>query len=162
MISVLIRTIRIMPNDINRPILSQIRFYAPEIAAFMDPDGKSDSFDFYEMLKAYRIIQMRDRAERLAVIPLINAFSSPVEPRIPKENYRKGDREYNRKMEFSFYQKQYPALSMDDFNRIVDMRNAVFHRGLNLQFGEAMMILKKYVSVPGRKAVSNKKPSRLY
>ena len=156
------RTIRIMPNDINRPILSQIRSYAPEIAAFMDPEGKSDTFDFYEMLKACRIIQMRDRAERLSVIPLINAFAAPVECRIPKENYRKGDRDYNRKMEFSFYQKQYPALTMEDFNRIVDMRDAVFHRTLNLQFGETVKILKKYASVPVREAVPNKKNFRRF
>lgn len=114
------------------------------------------------MLKACRIIQMRDRAERLSVIPLINAFAAPVECRIPKENYRKGDRDYNRKMEFSFYQKQYPALTMEDFNRIVDMRDAVFHRTLNLQFGETVKILKKYASVPVREAVPNKKNFRRF
>ena len=155
------RTIRIMPNDINRPILSQIRFHAPAIAAFMDPEGKADSFDFYEMLKAYRIIQMRDRAKRLDVIPLVNAFASSAV--IPPENYKKGDSDYNRNMEFSFYSKKFPALTMDDYNQIADMRNAVFHRGLDLKFEDGIRTLKKYVSVPVRKpAYAGKKPFRRF
>lgn len=140
------RTIRIMPNDVNRPILSQIRFYASEIAAFMDPEGKEQSFDFYEMLKAYRIIQMRDRALRFAVVPLINAFASAVN--IPVDRYKKGDEEYNRQMEFSCYRRRFSALTFEEYTRIVELRNAVFHRGLGLKTDEAVKILKKYVSVP--------------
>lgn len=51
---------------------------------------------------------------------------------------------------------------MEDFNRIVDMRDAVFHRTLNLQFGETVKILKKYASVPVREAVPNKKNFRRF
>ena len=156
------RAIRIMPNDINRPILSQIRAHAPEIAKFMDPEGKSETFDFYEMLKAYRILQMRDRAKRLDVIPRLNAFGAPVESRIPKANYRQGDKEFNRNMEFPYYQKQYPSLTKEEYFRIVDMRNDISHRGLDLQFDDVLKILGKYVSLPIRKEPPKKSSFRRF
>lgn len=141
------RTIRIMPNDINRPILSQIRYYAPEIAAFMDPDGKEDTCEFYEMLKAYRMIQALDRGKRLQIVPLINAFANSVD--IPRENYKEGmSSAEKREMEFSFYRKKFPGLTFEQFNTVVELRNAVCHRGLNLEIEEGKKILSGFVRLP--------------
>lgn len=146
------RSIRIMPNDVNRPILSQIQDYAADIAAYMDPSGEQQEFDFYEMLKAYRIIQTKDRALRLELIPLLNEFDNAVD--IPRERYVTGGD--NRTMEFAFFRQKFPALSRQEFDRIVDLRDAVFHRGVNLQAGGIKELLLKYVSPP--KQALPKKP----
>ena len=140
------RTIRIMPNDINRPILSQIQYYAPEIAAFMNSEGKQETFDFYEMLKAYRILQAADREKRLEIVPLINAFAVSVN--IPLENYKDGmSSGEKRQMEFPFYRGRFPALTFEEYEVIADLRNAVFHRGLDLNIDDGKRILSAYVRV---------------
>ena len=140
------RTIRIMPNDVNRPILSQIQSCAPEIAAFMDREGKLETFDFYEMLKAYRMLQAADREKRLRIVPLINAFGVSAE--IPHENYKEGmSSSEKRQMEFPYYRQKFPALTFEEYNVIADLRNAVFHRGLDLKIDEGERVLSAYVRV---------------
>ena len=47
-------------------------------------------------------------------------------------------------MEFPFYQCFYPALSREEFEILVEIRNAVYHDGLNIQTAEALKILKKF------------------
>ncbi|MBQ8755475.1 MAG: hypothetical protein IJZ19_10630 [Lentisphaeria bacterium] len=138
------RKILLQPNDVNRPTLSQIQAYAPDIAKVMDPEGKQQEFEFYEMMKQYRIIQAKDRVVRLTVIPLMAAFDSAVV--IPDENYEKGGD--NRSMAFEFFVKKYPGLSRSEFDTIVNLRNAVFHCGINLQMNEVDQILRKYVTLP--------------
>ena len=140
------RLIVIMPNDVNKPILSQIRAEASIIAASMDETGTQREFEFYEMLKEYRRIQTRDRQKRLACIPLLNQFDNAV--RIPQSEYIKGDNAHNREMEFSYYRKVFPALSFEEYNFLVDKRNPVFHNKLDIDVEDLVELLQKYVSLP--------------
>ena len=140
------RSIKLMPNDVNRPILSQILANAPVIASVMDPAGEKQEFEFYEMLKVYRSLQSADRAVRLELIPYINAFDAAVT--IPLENYVKGGD--NRSMEFSWYKGKFSALTREEYDTIVDLRDSIFHRDLNLKAGNVPELLKKYVQLPKR------------
>ena len=140
------RLIIIMPNDVNKPILAQIREEAAIIAASMDETGTQREFEFYEMLKEYRRIQTRDRQKRLACIPLLNQFDNAV--RIPQSEYIKGNKAHNREMEFRYYHKVFPKLSFEEYNFLADGRNPVFHNKLAIEVRELIELLKKYVSLP--------------
>ena len=142
------RVIKLMPNDVNRPVLSQIAANASIIASVMDPEGTKKEFEFYDMLKEYRRIQSSDRTKRLEVIPYINIFANAVN--IPLEKYVKDDSAANRNMEYSYYKTKFPALTMEEYNTIVNLRNLVYHRGLNIDLGNVLQILKKYVQLPKR------------
>ena len=144
------RKIRIMPNDINRPILAQILRYSSEIADFMEK-GKTEKaqiFDFREMLVAYRRIQAEDTRKRKVIIPLIRKFEENVS--IPQEKYDikakdKAEKSAKiRKMEFEFYQKKWKKLTFEDYNTLADIRNQVFHRGFRLEIDAALKILEIY------------------
>ena len=144
------RKIRIMPNDINRPILAQIQRYASAIADFME-EGKTEKsqiFDFRDMLVAYRKIQADDARKRKEMIPLLRTFESSVV--IPQERYdiKAEDQAEKsaaiRRMEFEFYRKKYPKLTFEEYNTLADVRNQVFHRGFRLETGAAVEILKAY------------------
>lgn len=144
------RKIRIMPNDINRPILAQIQRYASAIADFMEEGktGKTRIFDFREMLVAYRKIQAEDARKRKEIIPLLRKFEAAVA--IPPERYdikAKDKTEKSaatRRMEFEFYQKKYPKLTFEEYNTLADVRNQVFHRGFRLETDAAIKILQTY------------------
>ncbi len=144
------RKIRIMPNDINRPILAQIQRSASAIADFME-EGKTEKaqiFDFREMLVAYRRIQAEDARKRKEIIPLLREFESGVV--IPPDKYDiKAEKEKKeeksariRRMEFEFYQKRWQKLTFEEYNTLVDVRNQVFHRGFRLETDGALEILK--------------------
>ena len=152
------RKIVLKPNDVNRPILSQIQANAAEIAKVMDPEGTQQSFEFYEMMKTYRVIQAMDRSVRFAVIPLMAVFEQSVN--IPEENYVKGAD--NRSMEFEYFNKKYPNLTRQEYDKMVDLRNAVYHRGINLQMNGVDVILKKYVSLPSPLTGGDKAKQKKY
>ncbi len=154
------RKIRIMPNDINRPILAQIQRYASAIADFME-EGKTEKsqiFDFRDMLVAYRKIQADDARKRKEMIPLLRTFESSVV--IPQERYdiKAEDQAEKsaaiRRMEFEFYRKKYPKLTFEEYNTLADVRNQVFHRGFRLETGAAVEILKAY-SLPEKPKPEN-------
>ncbi len=136
------RKISIMPNDINRPILAQIQFYASKIADYMEKDKseKSQIFDFREMLVAYRKIQAEDADKRKEIIPLIRKFESEVS--IDPQNYKGKTSKAKREMEFEFYRKRWKKLTFEDYNTVANARNEVFHRGFLLDTAAALSILK--------------------
>lgn len=141
------RKIRIMPNDINRPILVQIQRYAAAIVDFME-EGKTEKssiFDFREMLVAYRKIQAEDARKRKEIIPLLREFESKVP--IPQKNYDinakpQEKRSLIRKMEFDFYRKVWKKLTFEDYETLADTRNQVYHRGFRLETDAALKILE--------------------
>lgn len=133
-----------MPNDVNRPVFTQVRKYAKEIAAFMDPSGQQKEFQFYDMMMAFRRIQADDRARRLELIPLLQRFEEPVV--IPGYAYEgQNCPEAKRNMEFSYYTKCYPALAREEYEILANIRNAIFHNGIRLDIAPVRQILIKYV-----------------
>lgn len=148
------RCIVLHPNDVNRPILSQIYAYAKPIAQVMDPDGIQQEFEFYEMLKCYRSIQAADRTKRLELIPLIRVFDEAIS--IPSSCYEGKTLAEKRNMEFAEYLKKFRFLTREDYELIVNTRNEIFHRGFNLKTGNLERVLKKYVSLPVSAPVKKK------
>ena len=144
------RKIKIMPNDVNRPILSQIYDEANKIAREIDKKGEQRVFDFNEMLKKYREIQYHDRDIRLQMIPLISVFDYSVN--VPDNNSNESDRDWH----FRYYKEHFDKLTREEFDEIVDFRDKVYHRGLNLNKGNVETILRKYISLPEEKIAQKK------
>lgn len=136
-----------MPNDVNRPVFTQVRKYAKEIAASMDPSGQQKEFQFYDMMMAFRRIQAEDRAKRLELIPLLQRFEEPVV--IPRNAYEgKKSKEEKQAMEFQYYSRSYAAITREEYEILADTRNAVYHNGIRLDIALARRILGKYMPPP--------------
>lgn len=135
----------IYPNDLTRPAYSLIRSKAnaAAIAAAIDPARKE--FSFYEMQEKLRQIQAADRNKRLEIIPKLTAFEGQVS--LPALNYT-GDRKQNRKLQFPYFKQVFRSLTEQQFDVLVDTRNAVYHNGIALNITEASNILKSLLKQP--------------
>ena len=137
--------LQIYPNDLTRPAYSLIRSKtnAQAIAKAIDPARKE--FTFYEMQEALRRIQSADRRKRLEIIPKLTEFEARVS--LPALSYTK-DQKQNRKLEYTYYKQAFRSLTEQQFDVLVDIRNAVYHNGIALDITEAMEILKSLLSQP--------------
>ena len=135
------RFIRILPNDVNRPVLAQIQRYANDIAQVMSRNGSEREFEFYDMLREYRRIQASDRCERLDLIPLFQEFETAVS--IPENAYAGKNRQEIFTMEFAAYRKVFSGLMPEQYRQIVDARNKVYHREFNLNLEGVRRLLNQ-------------------
>lgn len=150
-------TIKFQANDMLRPAFSLLRTkeYCIAAAKQIDPELNTKEFDFYRLQEALRIVQANDRVKRFQFLKEISRFESRVI--LPQylaysSNPNKKEREAeNRKIEFPHYKQAYRTLTMDDFNCLVEARNAVYHTGIDLNISQAMSILNRLLSVPGRR-----------
>ena len=135
--------VKVYPNDLTRPHFAQVIYKKnlDILASLLDPAGTE--FDFFDLQKKFREVQSADRNRRLEILPELAKFEAKVTlpPGLIYEG--KSDKE-KRDMEFPFYQRFYPALSREEFEILVEIRNAVYHDGLNIQTAEALKILKKF------------------
>ena len=139
--------LQIYPNDLTRPAYSLIRSKtnAQAIAKAIDPARKE--FTFYEMQEALRRIQSADRRKRLEIIPKLTEFEARVS--LPALSYTKDQKQnQNRKLEYPYFKQAFRSLTEQQFDVLVDIRNAVYHNGIALDITEAMEILKSLLSQP--------------
>lgn len=148
--------VSIYRNDLTRPAFSLIRkeTIARQLVGLMneDPDRvKTDTFDFYEMQKTLRKVQVADRTKRLEIIPLLTRLDERVNLAglVYSENSDlKIRQKENRDLEFPCYQKSFPALTRDEFDILADIRNEVYHDGLLLNIEPAIGLLKRVLRTP--------------
>ena len=140
------KKIRIVCNDINRPILAQIKNKKnfAVIVRHMDVSVDQDVFDFYRLVEKMRELSAADRKKRLDIIGLIMKFDSFAP--IPAKRYAglKGAQIHD--MEVDEYARKFPGFSAQEYDTLKKARNAVFHDGLDLDVADALAILNKYLS----------------
>lgn len=137
------------PNDLNKPMYPIIVKYLKDIVEIIGE--KKDSYEFSELVTAYREQLARDRKVRLSMILPISIFGSVLS--IPRTKYEAIDQQYKDKNERSaahiemewkeYYSRLYKNLSFEEYNEIVSLRNAIFHDGFVLKEEKAKQILKK-------------------
>ena len=143
--------IKVYPNDLTRPHFAQVIYQKnlDILASLLDPAGTE--FDFFDLQKKFREVQSADRNRRLEILPELTKFEAKV-TLPPGLVYEGKTSEEIREMEFPFYQRFYPSLSREEFEILVETRNAVYHDGLNIQTAEALKILNRLNSkVPFRR-----------
>ena len=138
------KKIQLVCNDVNRPILAQIKRYFNVIVKHMDARTDQEVFDFYRLVEKMREISAADRAKRLEMIGLVMKFDATAP--IASSRYVKGKPEQNRAMELAEYARVFPGFSAQEYDILAKARNAVFHDGLDLNVADALAILNKYLS----------------
>lgn len=139
------KKIQLVCNDVNRPILAQIKKYFKTIVKHMDADAAQEVFDFYRLVEKMREISASDRSKRLEMINLVMRFDA-IAP-IPAEKYASLNRDKARirAMEIAEYARKFPGFSAQEYETLANARNAVFHDGLDLDVDAAIAILQKYL-----------------
>lgn len=144
--------INLYPNDLTRPAFSIIRSkknIRDAVFAFMKADpvfvktlGPDGSWSFYRVLEAWRILQASDRRKRLEILPLLCKF----EDRVVQPNFDNSlSKEEKRKRLYGYYKNVYRDLTMEEFELLIDTRNAVCHDGVALDIEPAKAILKRVI-----------------
>ena len=91
--------IKIFPNDITRPIFSNVKKQLKKICKYLPSDDKK--YDFYELQQKYQDIQNRDRNKRLEIMPQIIRIENAV--KLPELDYKNKTSQEIRDMEFPYY-----------------------------------------------------------
>lgn len=137
-------TIKIFPNDITRPIFSNVKKQLKKICKYLSSDDRE--YDFYELQQKYQEIQIRDRNKRLEIIPQIIRIENAV--KLPSNLvYDNKTSQEKRDMEFPYYKQIFKKMTREDFDIIADIRNKVYHDGFDLDIAEAQQVLKKNLKI---------------
>lgn len=127
-------------NDSYRPYFSKVKKYAKQIAAVLSSNGGKNKFDYYDMAKVLNEQRSRDNRIRMEIIPMLNKMEEALSDKIPSSIYTKqvGESKEDRtqrirKAEFDYYKKVYVGLEFEEYNDIVELRNAIFHDGFYLE-----------------------------
>lgn len=142
--------INLYPNDLTRPAFSIIRSkknIRDAVFAFMKKNpifaatiSKDGSWSFYRILEAWRILQASDRRKRLEILPLLCKFDDKVIQPIFDDSLSK---EEKHKKLYGYYKKIYRDLTMEEFEILVNTRNAVCHDAVALDIEPAKTILER-------------------
>ena len=139
--------IKIFPNDITRPIFSNVKKQLKKICKYLPSDDKE--YDFYELQQKYQDIQNRDRNKRLEIMPQIIRIENAV--KLPDLDYKNKTSQEIRDMEFPYYKQMFKNMTREDFDIIADIRNEVYHDGFDLDITEAQQVLKKNLKILNRR-----------
>ena len=134
--------VKVYPNDLTRPHFAQVVYgkNLDILASLLNP--AESEFDFFDLQKKFREVQAADRNRRLEILPALAKFESKVS--LPSNLIYEGKSSKEiRDMEFPYFRNVYRSLTREEFEILVDTRNAVYHDGLNLQTAEALTILNK-------------------
>ena len=139
--------ISILPNDLLRPAFALIRNKVNLLAITQTIDPARKDFNYYELQEKLRIIQAEDRRKRLEILTFLAKFDHRVQLPLNLQYSTNEDeaarKKENRDIEYPYYKRQYPALTRNDFEIIVNARNAVYHNGIALDTAQALELLKK-------------------
>lgn len=112
------------------------------ILAMLDPSNTRQEFTLHELREALKRKQAENYRMAVEFLPKIVKFAAPVV--LPQDLVYKTSEE-NIKMEFPYYQKQWPRLTMPEFQILVEVRNAIFHRHIDMNIEEANKILTRLI-----------------
>ena len=127
-------------NDSYRPYFSKVKKYTKQISAVLSSDGGKDKFDYYDMAKVLNEQRSRDNQIRREIIPWLNKMEEALSVKIPSSIYAAQEGESKdartqriRREEFEHYRGKFVRLEFEEYNEIVELRNAIFHDGFYLK-----------------------------
>ena len=134
--------IKVYANDLTRPHFAQI-VYGKNLAVLTSLVTPSENkFDFFDLQKKFKEVQMLDRNRRLKILPCLFEFESRVI--LPdKKTYEGKTPEEIWEMEYSIYHKVYSSFTRAEYEILVKARNEVLHDGFNIKTSDALKILNR-------------------